>query len=739
MKSKSYHYKILMSYVTIIVIFVAAIFFVFYIAHKNIKEQILISSQNEVYQFGRHVDEVLDEAKEACVNILNNSDNKFYSKRIIDAPDKKSYYVWKICEQLKQYNGKKYFDIFEYYPNEDYVVSALHPSSNVEFYCDIFYGDLNGETEAVFRNIVSTISKKPVLTRMQTEEGVSYLCVVMSQSNYKKEENDYSIVFVLNPTYVSDLLDVVWEEKDSRFSFIKNDLGEYLYFTDDFIYNYEFLEDDYFIQMQESAAMDLTYGNVVPRSYFWSRLIDLQIVCGLSILSVLALGGFVVLKKSDELYEPIKNVVNEVQEYAETPYDVHENTEMEFIKLSFAKEKLKKDELNMTVKRTNEFKKKHFMHLLLKGNNEIEAMAQKEFAEMGIEFPYDCFCVVILVLEKCDELSGELILFALGNVYEECLSHIGKAYLIALDRRKYALLVNVKPDTDINAVKEKIVYGKSFFKKHCNIIMTVSLSGIHKNIGGIHDAYKDAEKAIEYRYLLGRESVISYPDIADREFDLLQISEFDMYHMVTDFFEHDAEREDVRCLVEDIMETCRIDKEKSMGNMKYFEAEIIKMLQDILQKEGWQSAEWKKKVLKLSLQTTLQDFKECLIDVLWEMHAEKMSGKENKDICYEVKEYIEAHFEDEQLCRNFLGNIFSMDPGYLSKIFKERYQSTIPEYISGIRVENAKWQLKNTDYQIQEISKKNGFVNSASFIRTFKRQEGITPSDYRELSRRFTF
>ena len=116
-----------------------------------------------------------------------------------------------------------------------------------------------------------------------------------------------------------------------------------------------------------------------------------------------------------------------------------------------------------------------------------------------------------------------------------------------------------------------------------------------------------------------------------------------------------------------------------------------------------------------------------------QLYRKKQEKAGEQDVCAKVKEYIERYYGKEQLSRAQLSEMFGIAPGYLSKLFKEKYQFTIPEYISRTRVENAKLQLRNTSTSVQEIAERNGFVNSASFIRTFKRLEGITPNVYREF------
>ena len=57
---------------------------------------------------------------------------------------------------------------------------------------------------------------------------------------------------------------------------------------------------------------------------------------------------------------------------------------------------------------------------------------------------------------------------------------------------------------------------------------------------------------------------------------------------------------------------------------------------------------------------------------------------------------------------------------------------TIADYITQVRIRHVKEELKNTNHSIQKIAENNGFSNSQTFIRIFKKLEGITPGMYRE-------
>ena len=57
---------------------------------------------------------------------------------------------------------------------------------------------------------------------------------------------------------------------------------------------------------------------------------------------------------------------------------------------------------------------------------------------------------------------------------------------------------------------------------------------------------------------------------------------------------------------------------------------------------------------------------------------------------------------------------------------------TLLEYLTDLRMEEAKCLLKGSNISICDISNQIGFSNLQSFNRFFKKNEGITASEYRK-------
>ncbi|WP_164716383.1 AraC family transcriptional regulator [Paenibacillus whitsoniae] len=97
-----------------------------------------------------------------------------------------------------------------------------------------------------------------------------------------------------------------------------------------------------------------------------------------------------------------------------------------------------------------------------------------------------------------------------------------------------------------------------------------------------------------------------------------------------------------------------------------------------------------------------------------------------------IKEYVEQNYS-QNLSLTVLGDALGLSPSYLSSIFKEITGMNCLDYINSKRIEKAKSILSLTEGTIADISDQVGFTNSNTFIRVFKKYEGVTPGQYRQI------
>ena len=96
-----------------------------------------------------------------------------------------------------------------------------------------------------------------------------------------------------------------------------------------------------------------------------------------------------------------------------------------------------------------------------------------------------------------------------------------------------------------------------------------------------------------------------------------------------------------------------------------------------------------------------------------------------------VLQYIGEHYSSP-IRLSELAELVNMNEQYFCRYFKKNIGKTITEYINVIRVEKAATALAETEDKIIDIASACGFDNTGYFIRRFKKEKGMTPSEYRK-------
>ena len=76
---------------------------------------------------------------------------------------------------------------------------------------------------------------------------------------------------------------------------------------------------------------------------------------------------------------------------------------------------------------------------------------------------------------------------------------------------------------------------------------------------------------------------------------------------------------------------------------------------------------------------------------------------------------------------------FGLSSNYICSLFKNFVSMNFKDYLNMYRINVAKTKMKNPDAKIADIAQSVGFNSANTFIRCFKRYEGITPKRFMEL------
>lgn len=102
----------------------------------------------------------------------------------------------------------------------------------------------------------------------------------------------------------------------------------------------------------------------------------------------------------------------------------------------------------------------------------------------------------------------------------------------------------------------------------------------------------------------------------------------------------------------------------------------------------------------------------------------------------EIKQYMEEHFH-EPLSIGQLAEMANISPKYFVDLFKKNFGQSAMKYLSELRINEAKRYLLSAGEQLRlrDIALKVGYSDEFYFSRKFKKEVGVSPSDYIKKAR----
>ena len=98
-----------------------------------------------------------------------------------------------------------------------------------------------------------------------------------------------------------------------------------------------------------------------------------------------------------------------------------------------------------------------------------------------------------------------------------------------------------------------------------------------------------------------------------------------------------------------------------------------------------------------------------------------------------VVQYIKQKYF-EQIRVSDIADYCSLNRSYLSKVFKDATTYSIQEYLINFRIKKARQLLSTTGQTIQYVAYSVGYQDPLAFSRIFRKETGLSPSEYRQKS-----
>ena len=331
-------------------------------------------------------------------------------------------------------------------------------------------------------------------------------------------------------------------------------------------------------------------------------------------------------------------------------------------------------------------------------------------------------------------VDHELVRFMIRNIFEEIQAPCEKLLVNSLSdtRQMYGIFIGDDKKKLRMEVERIYLRMRSVLEKKMGIYLTIGVSRCRSQLEGKETS--EARQALKQRIIYGKANIYFYEDIrilCEQEFPVSQL------HLLEQYIEHN-EIFKVKNLVQEIFSE-ELVKKYGSAYLRIMWIRILNLLLHHYERRGRNAAEIEKMLQNYNLLDriqSLQEIRQKIIEMVMEcVSTESVADANARSKIQMAIGYIQEHFA-ENLTVNVLAEHYGMSPNYFSSMFKKEMSRSAVNYITELRINQARELLYHSELSVVDISKKVGYEDSQYFFRVFKKYLGMTPLQYREESRK---
>ena len=132
----------------------------------------------------------------------------------------------------------------------------------------------------------------------------------------------------------------------------------------------------------------------------------------------------------------------------------------------------------------------------------------------------------------------------------------------------------------------------------------------------------------------------------------------------------------------------------------------------------------------------VRDGKDRIIGTVGAYYRSDVNGPvpPNSEKISDAIDYLNRHFTEPIVLRDIPGK-FNLSAATFYRTFARLMKATPNQYLTSLRLERARELLETTQETITSIALACGFFDHSHFVHTFRREQGITPGEYRTSHR----
>ncbi|MDQ0061439.1 AraC family transcriptional regulator [Paenibacillus harenae] len=338
---------------------------------------------------------------------------------------------------------------------------------------------------------------------------------------------------------------------------------------------------------------------------------------------------------------------------------------------------------------------------------------------------------------RYEQKDLDLLLFAITNIIEDTVPPANRLHPVIIDQTQATLIGSGQMTIDefhnyIYNLTEQI---KESMKLYLQLDVSIGISLPFRNPRQTARAYREGLEALKHRLKLGKGVIIPYSSLNEGNHTRVYFYPSQLHNELIDAIKLTEETRARELLKEWLSEVLLKDR-----SPQEYQISLIRLLNDlmvVMQEGGVQldklnarEASLYEELMQLYVPSEIEDwFQRRIIGPLIAVFRDRQQSQ-YQNISEQIIEIIHREYDTaitlEECASRLHYNVF-----YLSSVFKKETDMTFSDYLSQYRLKLATKWLIETDMSVKDIAERLNFTNSQNFIRAFRKQEDITPGQYR--------
>lgn len=488
-----------------------------------------------------------------------------------------------------------------------------------------------------------------------------------------------------------------------------------------------------------SASTGCLYANAIPAATYYAYLTRMKTLSAILLIALFLSGAYLCYVMAKKRYKPIDELRNQLAPEGEATAPRDDFAYLQDMLRGMQDEKAT---IRQRLKASNQSMEHYVIEQLMRGTYTTVKSIEEQLLSLDIVFESNLFAVIGIRIDSLLapdtptgdpvglEESRQLTRFVVHNIFEELFASFSPLVL-EMSNRIYMLITPDQGEDWTAQVEELTQNGREVLAQHYDMTLSVAISERAEGMHAIPALYAWCREALTQAQAGGDSR--EWLDIGDKSTgDRLNQSVETAAHKLEQLISTGDEAAVAREL-DAIKSICK-------GNSSWsVRMALTGLIGAVIKPFSGRIPQKDNKLLDDKLRAFLEtapspDDAERASDIIASLaRTVALTGQNERmsDLAARATRYIERHHVESSLNVSMVADQLGLTPSYASALFKKQTGQSMLDVINLTRIRHAKALLSQGRFSMEDIAEQVGYYNASTFIRVFKKYEGLTPGQYR--------